>query len=188
MTEAPWRRRFRAARMSLPGWARDNPDRLLYASNVGGKWELYAWDRAADTHRQVTDRPEGTIFGGLDPAGDRIWWFDDERGNELGRWLTEPFAGGEPPRPVAPDLLPAYSAGLSIGRTLAVIGSAIDEGARVHVVRHGEAPRLIYAHVQHADVAGLSRDETMICLGHAERGDSRHPDLRAVDLAGRALA
>src|SRR5919204_754500 len=58
--EAAWRRRFRAARMSLPGWARDDPERLLYASNASGKWELYAWDRGADTHRQGTGRPGGT--------------------------------------------------------------------------------------------------------------------------------
>ncbi len=40
--EAPWRRRFRAARLSLPSWARDEPERLLYSSNAGGKWELTA--------------------------------------------------------------------------------------------------------------------------------------------------
>src|SRR3990170_3048884 len=45
MSEAAWRRRFRAARTTLPGWARDDPERLIYASNTGGKWELYAWDR-----------------------------------------------------------------------------------------------------------------------------------------------
>src|SRR5206468_1033441 len=69
VTEAAWRRRFVAARMTLPSWARDDSERLLYASNSGGKWELYAWDRRSDTHRQVTDRPEGTMNGALDPSG-----------------------------------------------------------------------------------------------------------------------
>ena len=54
ISEGAWRRRFRAARTTLPGWARDDPERLIYTSNAGGKWELYAWDRRTETHRQVT--------------------------------------------------------------------------------------------------------------------------------------
>src|SRR3990172_4844843 len=79
MSEAAWRRRFRAARTTLPGWARDDQERLIYASNTGGKWEVYAWDRRRETHRQVTDRPAGTLRGQLDPDGRRICWFDDDR-------------------------------------------------------------------------------------------------------------
>src|SRR5262245_3133511 len=96
ITEARWRRRFRAPRISLPSWARDEPARLLYVANTSGTWELYAWDYRADRQRQVTDRPEGTFHGALDPSGERIWWFDDEKGNEFGQWVVEPFAGGSP--------------------------------------------------------------------------------------------
>ncbi len=69
MAEATWRRRFRAPSLSLPVWARDDPDRLVYRTNAGGKWENYAWDRRANAHRQVTDRPEGTVGATLDPTG-----------------------------------------------------------------------------------------------------------------------
>ena len=126
--EAPWRRRFRAAAVSLPSWARDRPDRLLYSSNASGTWELYAWDRERDTHRQVTDRPEGTMAGGLDPTGEWIWWFDDEKGNENGRWVVEPFepAPGTTARPAASSLPPAYGAGLGEERV-----DAIDLDVRV---------------------------------------------------------
>src|SRR6266700_2489305 len=61
-TETAWKRRYRAARLSFPTWARDNPDRLVYTSNASGKFEVYAWDRAANEHRQVTDRPAGTGY------------------------------------------------------------------------------------------------------------------------------
>lgn len=186
-TEAPWRQRFRAARVMLPGWARDAPERLLYASNATGKWELYAWDRAVDGHRQVTDRPEGTLHGRLDPSGEAVWWFDDDRGNELGSWVVEPFAGGER-RPAAPDLPPAYGTGLALARGLAVIGSSRDGQYRVHVVHDGGASRLVYQHRESAGVAGLSRDEGLVCIGHAEHGDSRHPAVRVLDLGGRTVA
>src|SRR3972149_10289061 len=80
MSEAAWRRRFRAARTTLPGWARDDPGRLLYASNTGGKWEVYAWDRRRETHRQGTHRPAGALRGQLDPHGGGGVWVDGVRG------------------------------------------------------------------------------------------------------------
>src|SRR5439155_24708101 len=78
-TETDWKRSYRAAQLSLTSWAQDNPDRLVYISNASGKFEVYAWDRATDEHRQVTDRPAGTGYmvpPRLDPAGQRIYWFD----------------------------------------------------------------------------------------------------------------
>jgi acetyl esterase/lipase len=187
MSEAPWRRRFRAARVTLPEWARDNPERLLYSSNATGKYELYAWNRRTDEHRQVTDRVEGTLHGQLDPSGDSIWWFDDERGNERGRWVVEPFAGGAG-RVVDPDLPPAYSVGLALARGFAVRGSSDDAGTVVHLVRPGQPPEVLYQHLEDAELGGLSRDETLVAIAHSEHGDSRHPAVRVLDLAGSAVA
>src|SRR3989304_870989 len=139
MSEAAWRRRFRAARTTLPGWARDDPERLLYASNAGGKWELYAWDRRTETHRQVTDRPAGTLRGQLDPEGRRSCWFDDDRGSGLGRGVVEPFQGGTR-ETVAPEIGPAYSAGLAIARSFVVLGTSTEAGNGIPLAGQGEAP------------------------------------------------
>jgi len=186
--EAAWRRRFRAARISLPAWARDEPSRLLYSSNASGKWELYTWDRRADAHRQATDRPEGTLHGELDPTGEWLWWFDDERGNEFGRWIVDPFAGRAERRTVARELPPAYSAGLEIARGFAVQGSATDHGSHIHLLHAAESPRLLYEHRESAWTGGLSRDESLLCIGHSEQGDSRHPALRVLKLDGFPIA
>src|SRR5438552_967750 len=113
--------------MSLPMWARDDPDRLLYISNAEGKWELYVWDRRADFHRRVTDRVEGTRVGRLDPSGRWIWWFEDEKGSEFGRWTVEPFDEGAEPTPPGPELPAAYDAGLALAAGFALVGSS-DEG------------------------------------------------------------
>ena len=51
MSEASWRRRFRAPVVMFPTWARDNPDRLLYLSNAGGKFEAYVWDKRTGKKR-----------------------------------------------------------------------------------------------------------------------------------------
>ncbi|HEV8338087.1 MAG TPA: prolyl oligopeptidase family serine peptidase [bacterium] len=187
MAEAAWRRRFRAPRLTFPTWARDEPQRVMYASNHSGKWELYAWDRPTGRHRQVTDRPEGTIAGRLDPTGEWIWWFDDDRGNEFGRWMIEPFAGGER-RQAAPALPPAYGAGLALAHSFALLGSSRDEGTTVYLLSAEGDPSTLYQHREHAWISGLSRDQTLFCLSHSEHGDNRHPALRLLDLSGRTVA
>ena len=73
--ENRWRGRFTAARVSVPDWARDAPDHSVYSSNATGTWEIYAWDRSTDTHRRVTDRPNGTRGGAASTDGTAIWWF-----------------------------------------------------------------------------------------------------------------
>lgn len=189
-TEAPWRMRFRAPRITLPLWARDQPGRLIYLATTGGKTEAYAWDRAADTHRRVTDRPEGTTNARIDPAGAWIWWYDDDHGSELGRWLREPFApdtadGG--PRPAAPDLPPAYSTGIALDHAIAVTGASTDDGSFVHLVRPDQPSRLLYHHRELASVEGLSRDGALLCISHSEHGDAQHPALRVLDLDGATI-
>lgn len=185
--EPPWKRRFRAPRVSVPDWARDEPERLLYRSSQTGKWEIYAWDRRGGSPRQVTDRPEGTIHAALEPRGENIWWFDDNAGDERGVWRTQPFDGG-PNVPAAPELPPAYQAGLALAHDYAVIGTSDDEGTRIYRVRPREVPVLVYAHKEYADVNSVSGDDRLICLAHSEHGDSRHLALRVVDVNGSVVA
>ena len=151
---------------------------------------MFAWDRRGDAHRQVTDRPEGTgyrVGSRLDPSGADIWWWNDRKGDEFGTWTVERFEGGD--RRDAAPLEPAYSAGLALGRSFAVVGrSTGDEGSTVFVVPRKDRPLRIYAHRESAGVAHLSADETLVALGHSEHGDSRNRALRILDLTGRGVA
>lgn len=184
--EARWRARFTAPRVSRPRWARDAPDRCVYTSNVSGTIEVYVWDRATDTHRQVTDRRNGTYDAALAPDGEWIWWFADTDGDEFGHWVREPFGGlpaGTAAEPAVPGVEDGYGAGLAIGRQVVVTGTSTDDGTRVWV-RRGDAPvELVYEHEEDAGVGALSEDETLLVISHSEHGDSRHPALRAVRVA-----
>jgi acetyl esterase/lipase len=187
--EARWRARFTAARVSLPNWARDEPDRNIYISNVSGVFEIYAWDRATDTHRQVTDRPNGTYNGAISPDGARIWWFKDSDGDEFGTWVSEPFAGrprDAAPGNAVPGSVPGYPAGLGLGRTVTALGVSNDDGTTVFVAR--DETTVIYQNEHDGGVAALSRDETLVAIEHSEHGDNRHPALRVLTLDGTAVA
>lgn len=182
-----WQARFRAARVSLPGWAEDAPDRSVFRSNVTGTWEIYAWDRTTGTRRQVTERPNGTWMGGIDPGGEWIWWFADNDGDEFGVWMRQPFGGG-PDEPATP-LDASYPGGLSLGRGgLAVVGRSGRHGSSIHLCpADGRPPQTVYEHREDAHVCGLSRDETLVAVNHSEHGDSRHMALRVIRTDGSTV-
>jgi len=189
-TPAPplWELRFRAPQVTFPRWARDAPERLVYSSNSSGSWQLWAWDRAVGTRRQVTDHPIGVLHGVVTPDGARVVWFHDDSGDESGRWVCLPFdpPDGREAEPLAPDLPDGWGAGLALGDDLVVVGTAIatpDVGARytVHAIHEAGRPQLLYEHGEDATVDGLSRDGTLVCLAHSEHGDSIHRALRVLD-------
>jgi len=182
--EAAWRRRFRAARTTLPEWADNAPDRLIYGSNESGTWELYAWDRTSGEKRQITQRREGTLNGAIDRPGKHICWFDDTDGDEFGRWVVQPFDGGAAQ---AVPLERAYDAGLNLGDGLAVVGRTTDEATSIHVLHLGGEAKTIYRHAEQAWLGGLSANESMLCIHHSEHGDSRHMALRVLDLEGKTI-
>ncbi len=180
--EARWRARFTAPRVSLPQWARDAPDRCLYTSNASGTREVYTWDRATGTHRQLTNRPHGTHSATVTPDGSQVWWFADNDGDEFGSWVTEPFAGlpvDAQPQPAVPGTAPGYPAGLDLGRRIAAVGSSTDDGTTVWI-SWGEDAQVVYRSEHDAGVGALSRDERLLAIMHSEHGDSRHPAVRVL--------
>ncbi|NEM06046.1 prolyl oligopeptidase family serine peptidase [Geodermatophilus normandii] len=174
-----WQARFRAPRVSLPDWALHAPQRCLYASDVSGVVEQYAWDRTTDAHRQATDRPNGTLIGTLSPDGETIWWFADTDGDEFGVWMVQPFAGGED-RVAVPDVGPAYPAGLEIGDSLVAIGRSTDDGSELWLAPVGGTPRVVYRHEDPASVDALTLDDELLVVSHSEHGDPRYPALRVL--------
>jgi dipeptidyl aminopeptidase/acylaminoacyl peptidase len=188
VADQAWERRFRAPTVAFPHWARHAPDRLALASNQSGAWQVYAWNRVTGGRRQVTDDPIGVAGGACTPDGAGVVWFHDVTGDEVGHWLVEPFDGGEQ-RPLVPGIPDGWSAGLALGEAgLVVVGTATNDGFTVHVL-DGTAPRLLHRHPEIVEVAGLSRDSSLLCLQHAEHGDAVHLAVRVVDpRSGATLA
>jgi len=118
-------------------------------------------------------------------------WFHDPTGDEFGRWMAEPFGGGEA-RPFLPGVPDGWPSGLALGRGVVVVGVADRDGFTVFGVEDGADPWLLARHSELLqvggaesggyNVAGLSSDETVVCLVHAEHGDTLHPALRALEV------
>lgn len=183
---ADWEARFRARRIGLPDWARDHPAwAAVVATTADGVLELHSWTVGSSDLVPATARPHGTSDTAIDPTGQWLWWFDDDRGDERGIWRRQPFGSAPGSALDATGLAQAYSSGLALGAGIAVVGSTDDEyGVRVHGVTTGKAPasRLLYEHQEDAHVGDLSRDDRLVVLEHSEHGDSRHPALRVLRL------
>jgi dipeptidyl aminopeptidase/acylaminoacyl peptidase len=176
-----WERRFRAPSIGFPRWARDAPGRLAVASNESGAWQVYAWDLETGARRQVTDDPIGVPGGAVTHDGSGVVWFEDATGDEVGRWMVEPFEGGSRRRLLVEGVPEAWSSGLALGDGIAVVGTADDEGFAVWVAENGAPAKVLHRHPELVEVGGLSRDGRLLALVHAEHGDSIHPAVRVVD-------
>lgn len=182
-TAAPvWQRRFSAVRFSLPRWARHTPHRAAYTTNRSGVRQLWSWDLRTDRHVRLTDNPTGVAWGVPVPDGSGVAWFDDEGGSEIGRFVVSPSDGGEAV-PLAPDLPPGWSGGLSLRAERSALGRADDEGFAITIVQHGAARTIITRRLP-VQVGGLSADAGLLALSHAEHGDALHPTVQVVDPDG----
>lgn len=183
-----WEQRFRAPELEVPEWASDAPDRACVVATVDGRPQVHSWETRTGRLVVATDRPAGTTDATIDPAGRWLWWFDDTDGDEWGSWRRQPF--GSPPGRSAETPLPlppAYQAGLHLARDgTGVVGRTDpDTGTTIHQVfldgfSATPAPVLLYAGDHDAEAAALSDDGNLLVVGHAERGDPRHPALRVL--------
>jgi len=190
MTLAPWEQRFRAPVSFLPEWSPRAPDRIVYASNESGTWQLHAWDVLTDSRRQVTDHAVGVLDGtpSLDGAG--ILWFQDETGDESGRWLVQPFHGGET-QPFLEGVPHGWNEGLAQAPGIVAAGISTRDGFAIYVSVAGAPAHELYRSSDSIRIGGvegggfvrggLSNDGSLLCLEHAEHGDLIHPALRVID-------
>lgn len=185
-----WEQRFRAPVVSMPDWSPNAPDRIVFASNESGIWQVYAWDRGTGLRRRVTDHPVGVLDGSPTLDGEGVLWFQDETGDESGRWFVQPFAGGEV-RPFVEGTPHGWNEGLAQGSGVValsisdrdgfVLYSAVDGGPAKELYRTTESLEVAGAWLGGFNRAGLSADGSLLCLEHGEHGDLIHPALRVVD-------
>lgn len=190
MAAVPWEQRFRAPVSFLPEWSPHSPDRVVYASNESSVWQVHAWDVATGERRQVTDHPVGVIDGTPTLDGGGVVWFQDESGDESGRWFVQSFAESET-RAFIEGIPHGWSEGLAQAPGIVAAGLSDREGFAVYVSLEGGHAREVYRSTESVrlgsvDEGGflrgaLSADGSLLTLEHAEHGDLIHPALRVID-------
>lgn len=186
---APWKQRFRASAILWTQLAKAAPTRGLAASNRSGVYQLYAWDVPTGELTQLTDRPEGMLFGVLSPDGRYVYYLDDRLGNEIGHYVRVPFEGGEP-QDVTPDMPPYASFGLTVSLAGNLIGFTLANpgGFHLYCIDLGPestigTPQLIYQSKSLAFGPFLSHNGEIAVMASTERTGMQHYSLIAFDTA-----
>ena len=190
MSPPAWEQRFRAPVSYLPEWSPAAPRNAVYVSNESGVWQVHTLDTETGARRQVTDHPVGLVDAVPTLDGDGVLWFQDESGDESGRWHVQPFHGGE--TTLFLDGVPhGWSEGLAQAPGIVVAAISDREGFAVYVSIDGGTAQAIHRadhSVRLGSVelggflrGGLSTDGALLCLEHAEHGDLIHAALRVVD-------
>lgn len=190
-----WEQRVRAIQLrssSLLGpsvsWAAD-VDRGVLLANPSGLVEVHAFDatQRPAVLRQVTSRPQGTVGAAITPDGEHVLWFDDCDGDEIGRWVQQPFDGGAE-TVMLPELPPAFGEGIvPLRGGGAVIGRATDDGYSLAVASADGRGRVAYESADYTVLADA--DGNMAAIRQARNGAVLHPVAMIVDLdAGEVVA
>jgi dipeptidyl aminopeptidase/acylaminoacyl peptidase len=198
MSDTPlWERRFRATRVTLPAWSRTAPDRAVYETNASGTWQVHALDVASGSTRQVSDHPVGVTQGSPSRDGAEVVFWQEDTGDETGRWLAQPWEGGGN-EPFLEGLPVGWNEGMAQGPGIVVAGISDDTGFAVHMSHDGQAPVEIARSgewlalwgttgIPGPDRSALSADGSLLAMQHAEHGELTHPSLRVVDPRTRAV-
>lgn len=193
---AIWEARFRAPKLTLPHWSRSAPDRTVYTSNESGIWQIHAWDAGTGARRQVSDHPVGVLDGFASDDGEHVVFWQEDTGDETGRWMRQPFEGGAS-EPLLVDVPVGWHEGIALARgVVATVISSLD-GFGIFVARDGEPAKEIVRSPEwlaiggaiqgRPDRGGLSADGALLAVEHAEHGDLIHPAVRVYDVRTGAV-
>lgn len=183
--DANWKRRYRAPSLAWTRRAARNARRGLAASNKDGVYQLYAWDTDSQSLRQLTDDPAGVFHGSLSADGERVYYLRDTGGDEIGHYVSIPFAGGDA-QDITPDL-PDYASfsidecqsGCAIGFT-----AADDAGFHIYVYARDVMRRPLFQMTKSAMSFGpfMSCDAELAVVATAEKTGTAEYALEAYDL------
>ena len=194
---APWKQRFRVATMENGQIARDNPARGVICSNVGGIFQLHAWDAQSSELRQLTSDPHGNLLGAISPNGRWVYTVLDPDGDQYGHFARVPFEGGalEDLTPGFPQYPLAQICVSASGNMLAfAVPRAASDGTDLYVIPLDEAlshPR----HLFHDPIPGLhgrkrlglSADGEVLIFASNQRNPAVVERLLAFDVLTGAL-
>jgi dipeptidyl aminopeptidase/acylaminoacyl peptidase len=172
------------------------PGRTVFESNESGVWQVHRWDAVSGERAKVSDHPVGVLEGYASADGSEVVYWQEDTGDETGRWLAQAWDGGgtEPFVAGVPD---GWSEGFAQASGSVVAGVSDRDGFVLFAAVDGEAAKEIARSTEwmavggamsgQADLAGLSAEGSLLAVEHAEHGDLIHPALRIIDVRTSAV-
>ncbi|HDQ70858.1 MAG TPA: S9 family peptidase [Chloroflexi bacterium] len=186
---APWKKRYRADAITYTAIAAQAPTRGLASSKRTGVYQLYTWNVPSGELTQITDRPDGKMFGSIDPQGRHIYYLDDKQGDEIGHIVRVPFEGGEK-EDVTPELppYPAQFVRFSASGNMLGLNVGSPEGMQLYAIDMDPdgtlgAPRLLHQSKPMTQGPVLSHGGELAVLASTARSGSHQFSLLAFDMA-----
>ncbi|WP_307839778.1 alpha/beta fold hydrolase [Streptomyces sp. MBT49] len=175
---------FRVFLGALPHVCPGDPRRMVLTADADGRCEVFTWNAATRTTRQVTDRPQGTVHCAVD-AEAYVWWFDEDPQGR-GHWWFQPFDGGcrLPGLPGAPAGLQRGLAVTARGTVAAALAPPLG-GTRLLVGRRGRVPREILRVPGEGRLAGITPEGDLVALATVAGADAA---VTVVTSTGRVAA
>jgi len=185
-----WERRFRAPKMTLPHRSREVPDRAVYETNASGVWQVHRWDVGTGERLQVSDHPVGVLEGYATPDGSVVIFWQEDTGDETGRWLARPWEGGGA-EPLVEGVPTGWNEGIAQAPGVVALGISDRDGFAIATSIDGEPAKELMRSTEwmaiagiyegQSDLAGLSTDGSLLAIEYAEQDDLLHPALKVVD-------
>ncbi len=174
----------------MPDWSPRAPDHVAYESTESGVWQVHTVDLSTGERRQVTSHPVGVVAGSITADGGEVLWWQDETGDESGRWFAAPFAGGDA-HPFLDGIPVGWNEGFAQAAGIVAASVSDRDGFAVYVsIDGGPAKETVrstdWIRVAGPDEAGfnrggLSADGTLLAVQHSEDSTMLHPALRVID-------
>ena len=193
---ALWKKRYRtgdlyyAGNLKRASIAPRAPTRGIVINAQSGTGQIYAWDIASGTLRQLTQSQEGVFTGTISPDGRSVYYLRDEGGSESGHYVRLPWDGGEE-QDLTPDM-PAYAA---------LYRCAVSEDGTVFAFTPTEAngfplycldlfpngsvgtPRELYRSPKFIDDVAFSHDAGLVVVATTEHASARQYSVLALDVS-----
>ncbi|MFF3934785.1 S9 family peptidase [Streptomyces phaeofaciens] len=160
---------FKVFLSALPDVCPSDTRRMVLTADADGRCEVFTWDAATRSTRQVTDRPAGTVHRAID-ADAYVWWFDEDAEGR-GHWWFQPFDGGcrLPGLPGAPTGLPRGLAVTADGTVAAALAPRRGD-TRILVGRRGRTPREILRIAGEGRLSGITPEGDLLALATVSDG------------------
>ena len=192
-----WEQRINAPQLlptSLIGpavsWATDVSNRGVLLATTTGRAEVFTFDASSTPAilRRVSDRPQGTTGGAISADGQHVLWFDDSDGDEVGRWVREPFSpDGSDAVVLLPGLPATFNAGVVAKASTTYLGRLTDDGLEIAVADAAGDGSIVARVDQPGALVDIDGDEALALIAFAPEGDSLHMGIRVIRLADGAV-